>query len=59
MREITSLISGSPSSPSASAEQIKIENPRDESINGVLFEADAAEVDVAVTVAREAFDSCQ
>ena len=57
MREITSLIGGSPSSPAASAEQIKIENPRDESINGVLFEADAAEVDVAVTVAREAFDS--
>ncbi|MDH3619923.1 MAG: aldehyde dehydrogenase [Gammaproteobacteria bacterium] len=56
MREITSIIGGSKTTAASVADQIKIENPRDESINGVLFEANAAEVDTAVAAARKAFD---
>jgi acyl-CoA reductase-like NAD-dependent aldehyde dehydrogenase len=56
MREIVSFIDGSRVTPAAGAEQIPIINPRDESHNGVLLEADANEVDLAVAAAREAFD---
>ncbi len=55
MREIKSLINGAPvSAPDAHA--IAIVNPRDESVSGTLYEADAAEVDRAVAAARRAFD---
>jgi len=56
MREISSIINGV-SCPASAAEEIVIENPRDESRNGVLLEADAAEVDAAVAAARNAFES--
>jgi len=55
MREITSIIDGKPHRASA-PERIAIENPRDESRNGVLLEADADEVGKAVAAARRAFD---
>lgn len=56
MREISSFISGARRSAGGTAERITIENPADESINGVLLEADAAEVDAAVAAARAAFE---
>jgi acyl-CoA reductase-like NAD-dependent aldehyde dehydrogenase len=56
MREITSIINGSKPSNEHQAERINIENPADESSNGVLLEADSAEVGAAVEAARKAFD---
>lgn len=56
MHEITSIIGGSQPQAAGPAKQIKIENPRDESVNGVLLEADATEVDAAIAAARVAFD---
>jgi len=57
MREISSIISGESRSSGASAERISIENPTDESVNGVLLEADTEEVHAAIAAARSAFDS--
>ncbi len=55
MRSITSIIDGR-ATWSEGAQQLPIINPHDESRNGVLLEADAAEVDAAVAAARNAFD---
>ena len=55
MRRITSIIGGRAVSTDG-AHAIPIINPHDESQNGTLFEADAAEVDAAVAAARSAFD---
>ena len=56
MRHITSIINGNAVKAGTAHTQLDIENPRDESRNGVLYEADAGEVDLAVAAAREAFD---
>ena len=56
MREITNFIGGDRRSQSGKATRITIENPADESINGVLLEADATDVDAAVCAARAAFE---
>jgi acyl-CoA reductase-like NAD-dependent aldehyde dehydrogenase len=55
MRRITSIIGGRAVSTDG-AREIPIVNPHDESQNGTLLEADAAEVDAAVSAARLAFD---
>jgi acyl-CoA reductase-like NAD-dependent aldehyde dehydrogenase len=57
MREITSIIDGVATKSSADTHQIGIENPRDESSNGTLFEAGPDEVAAAVAAARSAFDT--
>ena len=56
MRELPSIIAGEKLPVQRKAERISIVNPADESTNGVLLEADPAEVDAAVAAARRAFD---
>lgn len=56
-REITSYVDGAFVAPGKDAHRLPVINPANEEQIGILFEADAAEVDRAVAAARSSFEA--